>query len=58
VIYYRVRVRVSKKKTKIKEIGNSILILVDLKVIDLVKAFKDIGNISRVFEILDSSSNI
>jgi hypothetical protein len=43
---------------KIKEIRNSILILVDLKVANLVKAFKDIGNVSRVFEILDSSSNI
>jgi hypothetical protein len=53
-----VRVRVSKKKIKIKEIRNNILILVDLKVIDLVKAFKDISNISGVFKILDSLSNI
>jgi hypothetical protein len=58
VIHYRVRVRVSKKETKIKETRNSILIIVDLKVVDLVKAFKDIGNISGVFKILDSSSNI
>jgi hypothetical protein len=58
VIHYRVRVRVFKKKTRIKKIRNSVLIPVDLKIVDLVKAFKDIGNISRVFEILDSSSNI
>jgi hypothetical protein len=58
VIHYRVRVRVSKKETKIKETRNSVLIIVDLKVVDLVKAFKDIGNISGVFKILDSSSNI
>jgi len=58
VIYYRVRVRVSEKKIKIKETRNSILILADLKVVDLMKAFKDIGNISGVFEIPDSSSNI
>ena len=52
------RVRVSNRRTKIKETRNSVLILVDLKVIDLVKPFKVIGNISRVFEILDSLSNI
>jgi hypothetical protein len=53
-----VRVKGSKKKKKIKEIRNSILILVDLKVVNLVKAFKDIGYISRVFKIPDSLSNI
>jgi hypothetical protein len=53
-----VRVRVSKKKTKIEETRNSVLILADLKVVDLVKAFKDISNISGVFEIPDYSSNI
>jgi hypothetical protein len=58
VIYYRVKVKVSNRKTKIKEIRNSILILVDLKVVDLVKAFKAISNISRVFKILESLSNI
>jgi hypothetical protein len=58
VIHYRVRVRVSKKKTKIEETRNSVLIPADLKVVDLVKAFKDMGNVSGVFEIPDSSSNI
>jgi hypothetical protein len=58
VIYYRVRVRVSKKKTKIVETRNSVLIPADLKAVDLVKVFKVMGNISGVFEIPDSSSNI
>jgi len=58
VIYYRVRVRVFKNKKKIKETRNSVLILADIKVVDLIKAFKTIGNISGVFEIPDSSSNI
>jgi hypothetical protein len=53
-----VKVKVFKKKTKIKEIRNNILILVDLKVVDLIKTFKVIGNISGVFKILDSMSNI
>ena len=48
------RVRVSNRRTKIKETRNSVLIPADLKVVDLVKPFKVIGNISRVFEILDS----
>jgi hypothetical protein len=58
VIYYRVRVRGFKNKKKIKETRNSILVLANLKVVDLVKLFKVIGNISGIFEILDSSSNI
>ena len=58
MIYYRVRVKVFKKKTKIKETRNNILIPIDIKIVDLIKAFKTIGNISRVFKILDSSSNI
>jgi hypothetical protein len=53
-----VRVRVSNKKKKIKETRNNVLILADLKVVDLVKAFKDMGYVSGVFEIPDSSSNI
>jgi len=58
VIHYRVRVRVSKNKKKIEETRNSVLIPADMKVVDLVKAFKTIGNVSGVFEIPDSSSNI
>jgi len=50
--------RVSKKKTKIEETRNGVFIPADLKVVDLVKAFKDMGNVSGVFEIPDSSSNI
>ncbi len=34
------------------------MIPADLKVVDLVKTFKAMGNISRVFEIPDSSRNI
>lgn len=55
VIHYRVRVKLFKKKTKIEETRNSVLIPVDLKVVDLVKAFKDMGHVSGVFEIPDSS---
>ncbi len=58
MIHYRVRVGGSKKKKKIQETRNSVLIPVDLKVTDLVKAFKDMGNVSGVFEIPDSSRNI
>lgn len=58
VIHYRVRVRGSKKKKKIKETRNSVLVPADLKVVDLVKLFKVMGNISGIFEIPDSSSNI
>ena len=52
------KVRVSNRRTKIKETSTTILILADLKVVDLVKAFKVIGNVSGVFKIPDSSSNI
>jgi len=58
VIHFRVRVKGSKKKTKIEETQDSVLIPADLKVVDLVKAFKDKGKVSGVFEIPDSSSNI
>jgi hypothetical protein len=56
VIHYRVRVKVSKKKRRIDELRNTILIPADLKVVDLVKELKVIGNISGIFEIPDSSS--
>ncbi|KAI9779638.1 MAG: hypothetical protein M1839_007303 [Geoglossum umbratile] len=58
VIRCRVKVRVSNRKTKIEETRNSILIPADLKVVDLVKAFNVIGNVSGVFEVPDSLSNI
>jgi hypothetical protein len=58
VIHCRVKVRVSNRKTKIEESRNSILIPADLKVVDLVKTFKVMGNVSGIFEIPDSSSNI
>jgi hypothetical protein len=58
VIHYQVRVKVSKKRTKIVETRNSVLIPADLKVVDLVKTFRVMGNVSGVFEIPDSSSNI
>ncbi|KAH8674432.1 hypothetical protein BGZ60DRAFT_429438 [Tricladium varicosporioides] len=44
VVNCRVKVRVSNRKTKIEETSNTILIPADLKVVDLVKAFKVIGN--------------
>jgi hypothetical protein len=58
VVHCRVRVRVSNRRMKIKETRNSILIPADLKVVDLVKAFEVIGNVSEIFEIPDSLSNI
>lgn len=58
VIYCRVKIRVSNRKTKIEEIKNSVLIPADLKVVDLVKPFKVMENLSGIFEIPDSSSNI
>ena len=58
VIHWRVKVRVSNRRTKIEETSNNILIPADLKVIDLIKAFKVGGNVSGFFEIPDSSRNI
>jgi hypothetical protein len=58
VIHYRVKVKISNRKTKIEETRNSVLIPADLKVVDLVKPFKVMGNISGIIEIPDSSSNI
>ncbi len=58
MIHCRVKVRVSNRKSKIDESRNSILIPADLKVVNLVKTFKVMGNMSGIFEIPDSSSNI
>ena len=58
VIHWRVKVRVSNRRTKIEETTNSILIPADLKVVDLMKAFKVTGNVSGLFEMPDCSSNI
>ena len=52
------KVKVSKMRTKIKETRNSVLIPADPKVVNLMKAFKVMGNVSGVFEMPDSSSNI
>jgi hypothetical protein len=53
VIHWRVRVRISNKRTKIEETRNTILIPADLKVIDLIKAFKVGSNVSGFFKISD-----
>jgi hypothetical protein len=58
VIHYSVRVKVSNKKTILEEKRKSILVPADLKVVNLVKAFKVVGNVKKVFEIPDSLSNI
>lgn len=58
VIHWRVKVKVSNRKTNFEETENNILIPADLKVVDLIKAFKVGGNISGFFEILDSPRNI
>jgi hypothetical protein len=58
VIHCRVKVKVSNRRSRIEETRYSILIPADLKVADLVKAFKVMGNISGVFEIPDSLNNI
>jgi hypothetical protein len=58
VIHCRKKVKVSNRRSRIEETRNSILVPADLKVADLVKAFKIMGNVRRVFEIPDSLSNI
>jgi len=58
VIYYQMRLKGFKKKTRIEKTRNSILISTDLKVVDLMKVFKGISNVSGFFEIPNSSSNI
>jgi hypothetical protein len=52
------KVKVSKMRTKIKETRNSVLIPADPKVVNLTKAFKVMGNVSGLFEIPDSLSNV
>ena len=54
MIHYLVKVRVSNRGTRLEEIRKSILVPADLKVVDLVKAFAAVGNVSGVFEIPDS----
>lgn len=58
MIHCRVEVRVSNRKTKIEESSNSVLIPPDLKVVDLVKMFRVMGNVSGILEIPEPSSNI
>ena len=53
VVHYQTKVRVSNRRTRIEESRHTVLISSDLKVFDLVKAFKAIGNIGRIFEIPD-----
>jgi hypothetical protein len=57
VIHCQMKVGASNKKKKagmIEETENSILIPADLKMVDLVKALKTIGNVSRISELSNS----
>ncbi len=62
VVHYqvRVRVRISNRKTRSQETQHSMNMLIptDLKVVDLVKAFRSIGNASEVYQIPDLSRDI
>ena len=58
VVHCQTKVRVSNRRTRIEETRHTILIPVDLKVVDLVKKFTVIGNVSGIFQIPDLSSNI
>ena len=58
VVHCQTKVRVSNRRTRIEETRHTILIPANLKVVDLVKKFKVIGNVSGIFEIPDLSSNI
>lgn len=58
VIHLRVKVKVSKKHKKIEQKKDNVLIPADLKVVDLVEAFKVIGKVTDVFEIPTNSNNI
>ena len=58
VVHCQTKVRVSNRRTRIEETRHTILIPANLKVVDLVKKFKVIGNVNGIFEIPDLSSNI
>jgi hypothetical protein len=53
-----VKVKVSNKKRRIEETKTNVLIPAELKVVDLVEAFKVIGKVTGVFEIPANLSNI
>jgi hypothetical protein len=58
VVHYQVTVRVSNRKTRTQEIQHNVLIPTNLKIVDLVKAFRVIGNVSGLFELPDWSINL
>ena len=58
VVHCEKKVKVAKKKSRTEDTQTSILIPADLKVVDLVKAFKVIGAVIRVSEIPESSNNL
>jgi hypothetical protein len=57
-IHCRVKVKINKKESRMEESRYSMIIPVDLKVVDLVKGFKVTGNVSGVFVISDSMNNV
>jgi hypothetical protein len=58
VIRCQLKVKVSKKKSMIEESRRSMLVPAELKVVDLVEAFKGIGKVTGVFETPATVSNI
>jgi hypothetical protein len=58
VIHCRVKVKVSNKKRRIEETKNNVLIPAEIKVVDLVEAFKVMGKVTGVFEIPVIVNNI
>ena len=52
------KVKVSNRRIRVEETWNNVLIPADLKVVDLMKAYKVIGNVSGIFEISDLPSNM
>jgi len=58
VVYYQLRVRISNRRSRIEEKEHRLLIPADLKVMDLVKAFRAIFYTSRLYEVLNPSSNL
>lgn len=58
VTHSKLKIKLANKKTRMEEARNNILIPPDLKVVDLVKAFRVIGSVSGIFEIPSSSNKI
>lgn len=58
VIHYQLKVRISNRKIRIEEKRKNVVIPADLQVVDLVKHFRSIGNLSEIFELPDSTRKV